>query len=337
MRIALFGLVALFFAAPVFAQYSIPGADSALSFSLSPRYPAPGQSVQVSIQSFLYDLDASTIVWSEDGKVLSQGAGVKSITVQAGGLGSSRTIDADVSGPSGSVSGTITIAPASLDLLWEADSYTPPFYRGRALPSAGNAIRIAAIPHLVRTNGSSVPPADIVFTWKRDGQILENMSGRGKSSAVVEGPTLFGSTAITVDAVAADGTLQAETILRLSDATPFIGLYENHPLYGTLFGQALGASTFIPDSEMTFVAVPYFAPVKSTIDSKLQYRWTVNNQSVVADSTHVNELTINAASSTGLALITLSLDHASNLFYSTDASWQVTLNSRSSTPFNPFR
>ncbi|HVU75470.1 MAG TPA: hypothetical protein VHD38_01360 [Candidatus Paceibacterota bacterium] len=337
MRVVLAALVALFVATPAFAQFTIPGADTALSFSLSPRYPLPNQSVQISLQSFLYDLDASSIIWSEDGKIIAQGDGVKSVTIQAGALGSAHVIEADVNGASGQASAQITIAPASVDLLWEADSYVPPFYKGRALPSAGGTVRIAAIPHLIRSNGTAISPADIVFTWKKDGQLLEDISGRGKASAVVDGPTLFGSEAITVDAVSADGSLQAESILRLSDTKPRINLYENHPLFGILFGQALGSSTFIPDNEMTFAAVPYFAPVTSTSDRNLEYAWTVNGQPVATDSDHAEELTVNAASSTGVALLSLSLTHASNFFFGVDGSWQVTLNSRTSTPFNPFQ
>jgi hypothetical protein len=336
MRAALLWILALVFATPVYAQFSVPGAETALSFSLSPRFPAPGQSVQISLQSILYDLDESSIVWSEDGTVIAQGDGLKSVTIQAGGLGSSHVVEADISGSSGSASAQITIAPATLDLLWEADSYTPPFYQGRALPSAGGQVRVAAIPHLIRANGSAVAPADIVFTWKKDGQLLESASGRGRASAVIEGPTLFGSEAITVDAVSSDGALQAETILRLADTKPRLELYEDHPLFGILFGQALGATTFMPDNEMTFAAVPYFAPVQSTADRNLEYDWTVNGQAVVSDSTHADELTINAASSTGLALIALTLNHATNFFFGIDNTWQVTLNSRASSPFNPF-
>jgi hypothetical protein len=336
MRAALLWILALVFAAPVYAQFSIPGAETALSFSLSPRFPAPGQSVQLSLQSILYDLDTSSIVWSEDGTVIAQGDGLKSVTVQAGGLGSAHTIRADISGSSGSASAQIIVAPAALDLLWEADTYTPPFYQGRALPSAGGRVRIAAIPHLIRANGTTVAPADIVFTWKKDGQLLEDASGRGKASAVVDGPTLFGSEAITVDAVSNDGTLQAEAILRLADTKPRLALYEDHPLFGIRFGQAVGATTFVPDNEMTFAAIPYFAPVKSTADRNLEYAWSVNGQPVVTDSAHADELTINAASSTGIALIALNLNHATNFFFGVDSTWQVTLNSRASSPFNPF-
>jgi hypothetical protein len=336
MRAALLGLLALFIAVPAFAQFSIPGADTELSFSLSPRFPAAGQTVHISLQSFLYDLDASSIVWSEDGTVIQQGDGLRSITVQAGPLGSARTIEARITGASGSASARVTIAPASLDLLWEAASYTPPFYKGRALPSAGGGVRIAAIPHLVRANGTAVPPADIVFTWRKDGQLLDEASGRGKASAAVDGPTLFGSEAITVNAASADGTLQAEAILRLSDTKPQIALYEDHPLFGMRFGQALGSSSFIPDNEMTFAAIPYFAPVQNTADRGLEYSWTVNGQPVAADSAHADELTINAASSSGVALIRLSLAHATNFFFGVDGAWQVTFNSRSSPQFNPF-
>ncbi len=337
MRTIILGLLALLLAAPAYAQLSLPGAESALFFSLDPRNPAPGETVRLSLQSVLYDLDASDIVWSEDKDVIAEGGGLKSITLQVGGLGSVRTIGATISGPSGSASAEITIAPATLDLLWEADSYTPPFYKGRALPAAGGVVRIAAIPHFIRANGSTIPPSDIVFSWKRDGQFLESISGRGKASAVLEGPTLFGAVAITVDAVSADGTLEAQTIVRLADTRSRIEFYENHPLFGILFGQAIGTSAFIPDSEMTFTAIPYFAPANSASDQALEYDWTVNEQAVIADRANANELTINAASSSGRALIELSLTHRTNFSFTAKNAWQVTLNSRGGGGGDPFR
>jgi hypothetical protein len=337
MRSAIVGLIALFFAIPAYAQFTIPGADTALSLSLSPRYPAPGQTIQITIQSFLYDLDSSTITWTEDGKVIAGGEGVKQITVTAGALGSARAIHVDVVGSNGTASSDVVIAPASIDLLWEADSYVPPFYKGRALPSAGGQVRIAAVPHLIRANGSSVSNSDIIYTWRKDNQILESASGRGKSSLTVDGPTLFGSETILVDASAADGTLAAETVLRIGDTKPSLVLYKDHPLYGILFDQALGASTFIPDNEMTFAAIPYFAPVRSTADKNLIYVWGVNQNSVKTDTAHQDELTINAASSTGVALISLDLSHQNNFYFGVTGQWQVTLNSRGSVIQNPFQ
>ena len=104
-------------------------------------------------------------------------------------------------------------------------------------------------------------------------------------------------------------------------------LYENHPLFGVLYHRALGATTFVPNNEMSFTAVPYFASAVSSGDAGLQYEWRVNQSSVAASPARGNEITVNAASSTGLmALINVSLTHVTNYFLSVAGSWSVTFN-----------
>src|SRR3989338_10123024 len=78
---------------------------------------------------------------------------------------------------------------------------------------------------------------------------------------------------------------------------------------------------------MSFTAVPYFASAVSSGDVGLQYEWRVNQSPITTSPTHGNEITVNAASSTGLmALINLSLTHVSNYFLSAAGSWSVTFN-----------
>jgi hypothetical protein len=294
--------------------------------------------VTLTLQSVLYDLSVSDIVWSKDGSVVAEGTGLTTYSLTAGEAGTQTDISADAASPTGSASTDITIVPTTVDLLWEADTYTPPLYLGRALPSAGTQIRLVALAHFTHPDGSSVAPSDITYTWRKDGQVLTDFSGRGKSSALVDSPTLFGSENIVVDAASADGSLAGEATVRLNDTKPFLLLYENHPLFGILYGQALSPTTLIPDSEMTFAASPYFAPAASASDAHLQYAWRVNDSAVQADSVHADELTINAASSSGLALVSLSLTHDSNYFFSTNGIWNITLNSKNGGgAFNPFQ
>src|SRR3989344_8291471 len=199
------------------AQFVLPGGGAGtLSISTLPEYPQPNSSVSLMLQSTYYDVGVSNIRWVANGTTVAEGIGLDSITLQTSALGTRLDISAILSGSSGSASTDIVIIPASVDLLWEADSYVPPFYRCRALPSSGSNVRVAALPHIPNASGTEISASELTYTWRKDNQILESFSGKGKSSALIESPTLFGTSAIVVDVTAVSG-VGARAVLRVAD------------------------------------------------------------------------------------------------------------------------
>jgi hypothetical protein len=154
--------------------------------------------------------------------------------------------------------------------------------------------------------------------------VLGSISGRGKSSVSIDAPTLFGTDTISVEAVSADAFVSGEASVAISDKAPDLVLYEDHPLFGIMFHTAIGPNAFIPESEMSFTAIPYFAPAHSAADPSLDYAWRVNGSPLSGAAGTPNEITINAAGSGGPARIQLSLSHATNYFFGADGAWGVT-------------
>lgn len=304
-------------------EMRIPGASSALFISLTPVHPGPGEPVRLTVTSPLYDLAESTITWSGNGVVIAQGEGVTEATVTTGKVGTETLITVSISGANGSASISTSIIPSSIDLLWEADSYTPPFFKGRALPSAGSRVRLMAIPHLSKPGGREIAASDLTYTWKKDGAVIKSASGKGKTSATLEGPLLFDSTLISVEALSADRSVSGAQSVRIENIEPILTLYQDQPLFGIAFHRALANTTAIHESEMSFFAAPYFAPVQKVSDARLSFEWEVNRTDVVPDRTRPNEITINADNSSGEAQIQLSVTHATNYFFSAANTWTV--------------
>jgi len=313
---------------------AIAGEGSDVSIVMTPQSPGPNETIDLSVESSLLDTTDSAITWYKNGTVIAQGTGVTSASIVTGALGKETDISVAIQTPDGTRASTqLAIIPTETDLLVDSDSYVPPFYQGRALPSAGTNLRLEAITHFKRPDGSVVPSSDITYTWKQDGRVVGNVSGRGKSSVELPSPTLYGTSNIEVDAESSDDTLAGSASLSIPSTTPFVLLYEDNPLLGLTYYHALAAQTTIPDTEMTFAAVPFFAQIQSPNDPRLAYTWTVNGSAISPSANDPSEITLNASDSNGEADIGLGLTHSTNIFMSTSGEWDVTLGTTNSSSF----
>jgi hypothetical protein len=152
-------------------------ATADVSMTLIPSNPKPGETVRVMLQSYATDLSKSLIVWRYGERVVDSGIGKTALSIVAPASGQVALLSATASIPNGDpVTVSNILRPASIDVLWEAfDSYTPPFYKGKALPSTNGQIRITAIP------GASAPK-NVSYVWKRGDTILQNASGYNRST-----------------------------------------------------------------------------------------------------------------------------------------------------------
>lgn len=314
----------LFGAGTTHAQFAGQTAGARIFLFLSPEYPGPNEPVRISLESTLIDLAQSEIVWYVDNKVFKRGIGVKDADILVGPLGSKTGISVTAQTPDGAnASGTTVISPAEVDLLWESDSYVPPFYRGRALPSHGTSVRVHAIARFKPAGSAQIPENNILYTWKRNGSTVGSASGRGKSSVIFPSPALFSTDIIEVNASAIGGAGGGAARLQISSIEPVLVLYQNHPLFGIMYNKAFDGTISLSDTEATFSAVPYFAEAESPDDARLIYSWNVNGNDIPADVLKPSELTVNAEKSNGLAQIALSITHAANFAMRSSGIWRV--------------
>src|SRR3989344_2654406 len=70
-----------FVALPAHAQFGLTDVGNALTIGFSPATPGPGDTVNLSVQSSLIDIQESDILWQANGKTVAQGKGVDSTKV----------------------------------------------------------------------------------------------------------------------------------------------------------------------------------------------------------------------------------------------------------------
>lgn len=298
-----------------------------LRIVMEPRSPEPGDSVRLRAESDTLDLENAVIIWMVNDAEAARGRGLQTHTLTAPALGKETAVEVLVDGAADIASAALTFRSVEIDLLWDSDSHTPPFYKGRALPSAGGTLGAEAVVRFKRSDGSYVPPKDITYSWSVDSSPVPSLSGRGKSSARIASPSLFGSKRISVEARSVDGFFSGNASVVISSVEPSLYLYMNHPLFGILYHRALNGGTEITDTEMTFIAVPLYSPVPPG-DRGLIYEWSVGGSRVETDAEDPDEIILSAANNTQEASIGLSLTHSTNWYLDARGAWSVTLGSR---------
>jgi len=140
-----------------------------------------------------------------------------------------------------------TTAPVatSLNLIVEAETYTPHFYRGRAEPTAGSTMRLIAMP--------GNPDAVASYRWRVDGQLM-NASGQTLKTTT---PTGTSEVVVDVSALDQNGNVIGQTTDYIPLSNPSLSFYEVNPLRGISNIAIRGSLSLIGD-EVTVRGEPYF-------------------------------------------------------------------------------
>ena len=255
------------------------GIGQTLSVSVRPEYPAPMENVALSVSSPSFDINTAEISWVVNGSVSGKGIGLKNFTVQMGPIGSRSRIDVVIK-PMGrdSFSQSFDLYPTSIDLFWQANTYTPPFFRGKANHTTEGTVTVVAMPNIA-LNGKLVAKEKLVYQWSQNGRPLSNSSGYGKNSVTVINSLTKSAEIIGVSVSTPDKVIFTQREIKIPVKEPEIIFYEDHPLYGVLFNNGIVKETNLSTKEMTFSVAPYFFAVSDPANPRLIYTWLVNGAS----------------------------------------------------------
>jgi hypothetical protein len=248
---------------------SIPVFEDA-TVNLSPEYPGPFEPVEISLVSFSIPLDTRMITWYVDGVETARSVGKKSLTVRTKAIGTVTRVVAviELNGVQ-KVTKIVELKPNSVDLLWEAiDSYVPPFYRGKALPSAEGALRVTAFAVGAENQNG------LVYTWLRNNVVSQSDSGFGRNALTGRNNVLQNSTDVGVRVISADGTFQAENRIVIPRAEPFVRFKIANPGISELYTTA--PQITIPFDQFTITAEPFYMSSRSG-NYGLSFEWTAND------------------------------------------------------------
>ncbi len=262
--------------APTFAQVGSLGTE--LSLSISPAHPHAGEAITASVESYNIDLNRADVRWFVNDRMTANGVGLKHLQTSVGTSGELTSIRVVAIGEDGrTYSADLSIRPAEVNLLWQAQSYTPPFYKGKALMPYQGTVLVAAIPSFNRGN-TVLSTQSLIYTWKEGDNVIGDSSGKGKNLFVFRGSVPLRTKTISVTVESPDHTMIADASIEVTPVAPRLLFYENHPRYGLLTGKALLGRFSLFEDEVHLSALPYYFETSTKINKGLVFEWQMNYQ-----------------------------------------------------------
>jgi hypothetical protein len=175
---------------------------------------------------------------------------------------------------------TLSYTVADVSLVWEANTYTPPFYKGRSLQSMGATVNILAIPRVYDTNGKPYPASSLSYEWYTKESSNPLYSGYGLDSVTLKNPDTLAPFWVMVKVKDRTGEVRALRTLEIPLTPSYILFYPDSPLLGVRYEDPFMGEYNLTNESLTVVAEPYFAVVDRRTDSSLSYLWTIGTQSL---------------------------------------------------------
>ncbi len=272
-KLSIITLLFFSFNLPVSAQ--VPASIDGVNIKTSTDSPRPGQSIEVSVESFNFDLNSSSIVWIVDGKTVNQGVGLTKINIVGPKIGVPANISAIIKTPEGrEINKSIIIKSGSIDIIWESYGYVPPFFKGKSSFAYQNKLRLIAVPHLSKDGINEIDPKTLVYSWKRGGKYIEGGQGYGKQTVDILPDELPKTLDVSVEVYDREQTQNTVGYITLTPSEPSITFYEIDPLYGIFFNKSLESKVSLKNNEIRVLASPFGFSVDN---NPLTYSWSINN------------------------------------------------------------
>ncbi|MBU1557630.1 hypothetical protein KKC45_01570 [Patescibacteria group bacterium] len=259
--------------------------DTGITANMKPEFPRANQTVSISLESYLTDLNRAEIYWYKNGILERGGLGETGFSFDTKEVGSEENISIEIVSPNlGIMNKEIIVRPAEIDLVWEADSYTPPFYKGKSLNSKQSDVTVVAVPNLIKESGEKISSENLIYTWRKDWSVLGSKSGVGKNKLLLESRDMLRDPVIVVDVETLDGLIKARRTITINKYQPKILFYKKDALLGTLFNTSISKQFNLSEEEISVVVYPFFFSEKDFSQGNLQYNWSMNNKRINNDS-----------------------------------------------------
>lgn len=295
-----------------FSEGAIDTSGSTINAEIYPENPKPYEKVTIKLSSYAIDINKAMIVWLKGSDIVLSGYGSTSYSFETSGPDTATIFDIKIT-PAGSndaINKRVTIISSDLEILWESiGGNTPPFYKGKALPTQEDVINVVAIPN-TKTIKSGM--GEMTYTWKSNDNTVLESSGYNKNSYKFQNSVLNDKENIKVRVSSLDGQYNTEGEINIDIKKPFVLFYKKTPYLGVLYNEAFKNETQIYEGETTIVAEPYFLSSKNQ-EYDFVYTWEMNGEKINTPVKN-NEITVRPTSMGGYTDISFKMESITRLF-----------------------
>jgi hypothetical protein len=299
------------------------GISEDLNIIITPEIPDPREPISIFVESFSTNLQTSIVTWAEDGTIIKSDFNETTFQTIAPEVGQKKVITMTIEKSNGSIiEKIITFAPAEVDLVYEAETYTPPFYKGGALFTSQSNLNFVAVPRFISEQNTLISPQNLVYKWKIDNRNIQASSGVGKNKFTYEGVLIQRPTNISVEVTSLDGLFQAKDVVEISLQNPEVVVYENNPVHGIIFEKAIEGTFNMDREEISLTAQPFFFNSREVDGFLTQYYWYTNG--VLGSESDLGEVIFRADSEQkGVASIQVVANRASYILQNASTKFEL--------------
>lgn len=288
----------------VHAQFSLGstvGNAETVLLTLNPQYPGPLTPVEISLDDYAVNAVGARISWFVDGVERTEDANRRSISLTTGSVGKKLAVKVVLTRANGSTLTTIkTIVPAAVDVILEANTYVPTFYKGRPLPSAESTVRAVALVH----DGSGSGLESYTYTWSLDAVVLDGGPIRGGYVREFTMPR-YDNKMLSVQVINSRGEAVGKGSILLEAIDPELHFYEHSPLRG--LSQKVIASPYpLLGEETTIYGEPYY--LNATLENQyVTFDWKIDGRKTNTDVLTPNAISLRRSGDSGEARVETSI------------------------------
>ena len=312
---------------PLSATAQTQQGSDPLQIEIDPKNPEPGQNVKVTAKSYSFDVSRAEVSYFINGELRTQDIGRTTYSFTIGDLGEKSNIQVVAEQQDGTISkAEKNIMPINIDMVWEAETYTPPFYKGKPLQAPRADVRVSVFPDFVRTNKTKIARENLYYKWQLNGNLLQNSTGRGNSSITLRDVSNIKNRDLTfrVEVSSADQTMSSFTYLTIPKTEPKIVFYHKHPLRGIRYHKPIQESFEMESQETTILGTPYFFSSEEKSSPKLEYQWGVDGEEQPGSEGAPYALTLRHVNEEGgKANVSLSVRHSENYLQTAENSFDI--------------
>jgi hypothetical protein len=309
----------------------IPQLQEQVSYSVLPSRPKEGDTAEIEASMYGTPVKNAVFTWLIDGKLYKKEQGLNKITVY---IQKNTKVSLTILTVNGvTLTKEWVFNPQNVVLIWEASTYTPPYYKGKALYTAESTLTLHGI-NLDAKNPLSNKYAS--YVWKTDGVVQGDASGVGKNTFTFQGDILqyepffellYSDVTSYEQAKAGkkSASVSTRSVLRVQTLLSDIFTYEKTPLLGVLFNKKLNTVFSVTKPETTLVAYPTYYSVTSALLP--EYIWSLNDSVIKRNS---NVLSFKKTKDNEQSRLTISVKNPVSLLQSKSISHIVDTSTKTS-------